>query len=46
MNENTNLVKEEKKKYYKDWRSKNKDKVKIYNDNYWRRRIEKKRKLK
>lgn len=30
-----------KKEYYKDWRDKNKDKVKKYNATYWKKRAEK-----
>jgi hypothetical protein len=39
------LIKEERKKYYRKWRLNNKEKVKKYNDNYWRRRVEKKNEI-
>ena len=32
---------EEKKRYYKLWRKKNKEKIKAYNDRYWQKRAEK-----
>ena len=32
---------EEKKRYYKLWRAKNKEKIKAYNDRYWQKRAEK-----
>ncbi len=38
----TNLEKEiraERNKYNKEWRNKNKDKVKQYNKSYWARRV-------
>jgi len=35
------LAKKERNAYIKKWRSKNKEKIKIYNANYWRRRAEK-----
>lgn len=41
-----NLIKEERKTYYKDWRSKNKDKIKEQNARYWKKRAEKKLKEK
>ena len=34
------IIKEEKRKYFKEWREKNKEKVKQSNANYWRRRAE------
>ena len=35
------LIREEKTNYFKEWRAKNKDKVKKHNENYWKRRAEK-----
>ena len=31
------------REYYKEWRAKNKDKVKKYNDNYWTKKAQKNR---
>ena len=42
LNKTHDLIVEERRKYYKQWRLKNREKVKKYNDNYWRRRVEKK----
>ena len=36
------LVAEERKAYFREWRSKNKDKVKKHNEDYWKRRTQKK----
>jgi len=36
-----NLVKKAKQEYFKNWRKKNKDKVKEYNSKYWKKRAEK-----
>ncbi|MCL1858270.1 MAG: hypothetical protein FWF92_03455 [Oscillospiraceae bacterium] len=36
------IIKEEKKQYYKKWRENNPDKVKKHNSDYWRRRVERK----
>ena len=36
------LARREKLKYFKDWRSKNRDKIKKNNQNYWRRKAERK----
>lgn len=36
------LVKEERRAYFKKWRSENKDKVKKHNATYWVKRVEKK----
>ena len=36
------LVKAERSAYFKNWRAKNKDKIKQHNQNYWKRRAEKK----
>ena len=35
------LVMEERKAYFKAWRAKNKDKVKMHNQNYWMNRVRK-----
>ena len=32
---------EEKKKYYKLWRARNKEKIKLYNNRYWEKRAKK-----
>lgn len=32
------IVAEEKREYFKQWRANNKDKIKKYNANYWRKR--------
>lgn len=32
------LAKEERRYYFHKWREENKDKVKKYNDNYWKKR--------
>lgn len=34
------LIKEERNKYYKEWRAKNKDKVKEKNARYWQKRVQ------
>lgn len=34
------LAEEEKRKYFRQWRAKNKDKVKKSNQNYWRKKAE------
>ena len=31
-------IKNEKRKYFKNWRSRNKDKVKAINERYWKKR--------
>jgi len=36
------LAAEERKEYFRQWRQKNKDKVKKHNATYWQRRAEKK----
>ena len=36
------LIKEDRKAYYKNWRSKNKGKIKEQNARYWKKRAEKK----
>ena len=36
------IIKEERKQYYKKWRANNPDKVKKHNSDYWRRRVERK----
>ena len=33
-----NLISEVRKAYYKDWRAKNKDKVKQHNLNFWKKK--------
>ena len=33
-----NLIVEARKRYYKDWRAKNKDKFKQHNLNFWKKR--------
>ena len=33
-----NLIVEARKRYYEDWRAKNKDKVKQHNLNFWKKR--------
>ena len=33
-----NKAKEERNRYMRDWRKKNKDKVKLYNQNYWEKK--------
>ena len=33
-----NLISQVRKAYYKDWRAKNKDKVKQHNLNFWRKK--------
>jgi len=40
------LVIEERKAYFKKWRSENKDRVKKHNATYWKKRTEKKLKEK
>ena len=35
------IIKEDRKAYYKNWRSKNKDKIKEQNARYWKKRAEK-----
>jgi hypothetical protein len=35
------LAAEERRKYYREWRAKNKDKVKKYNEQRWIRKAEK-----
>jgi hypothetical protein len=35
------IIREEKKKYAKEWRAKNPDKVKANTERYWRRKAEK-----
>lgn len=34
------VIAEERKAYFKEWRAKNKDKVRQHNQNYWRKRAE------
>ncbi len=36
------IAREERNAYFREWRSKNKDKVKATNKRYWRNRVEKK----
>ena len=36
------LAKEERTRYYREWRKKNPDKVKKHNRNYWKKRVEEK----
>lgn len=36
------LIVQERKEYFKNWRAKNKDKVRKNNQNYWKKRVEKK----
>jgi len=36
-----NAVAEVRREYYRQWRSKNPDRVKRYNEEYWKRRAEK-----
>jgi len=36
------LAREEERAYKKAWRAANRDKVRTYNSNYWKRRAEKK----
>ena len=31
-------ITEEKRQYHKQWRDKNKDKIKKYNENYWKKK--------
>ena len=35
------VVKEEKREYFRQWRKNNPEKVKQHNENYWRKRAEK-----
>jgi len=35
------LIRQEKLKYYKNWREKNKDKVKQHNKNFWLKKLKK-----
>ena len=35
------LIADERRAYYREWRAKNKDKVKKHNADYWKRRAEK-----
>jgi len=35
-------VKQERREYFRNWRASNKDKVRQHNQNYWRRRAERK----
>lgn len=35
------LAAEGRREYYRKWRAANKDKVKIHNSNYWKRKAEK-----
>jgi hypothetical protein len=37
---NEELMSVERRAYYKEWRAKNKDKVKRHNQNFWRKRVE------
>ena len=42
-NKNTDeLARNERLAYFREWRAKNKDKVKKHNDTYWKKRAEKK----
>ena len=34
------LAKEERTRYYREWRKKNPDKVKKHNQNYWKKRVQ------
>lgn len=36
------LARQERQEYYRKWRAENKDSVKKYNADYWRRRAERK----
>lgn len=36
------LAAEVRRQYFKEWRAKNPDKVKMHNENYWRRKAEQK----
>lgn len=38
------LVRQERLEYFRRWRRENKDKVRLHNANYWRRRAEKRQK--
>ena len=41
MNRNLEeAVKEERRTYFREWRAKNPEKVKRYNEGYWRRRAQ------
>ena len=33
------IIREEKKKYFKNWRAKNPQRVKTHNENYWRKKV-------
>lgn len=35
------LAREERLAYFKEWRAKNKDRIKAHNQNYWKRKVEK-----
>ena len=35
------LMEQERRDYYRSWRKKNPDKVRQHNQNYWRKRVEK-----
>lgn len=39
-------IKDEKNEYQREWRSRNKDKIKKYNQRYWERRVIKQQQLK
>jgi len=42
-NENISaLARQERLTYFKNWRENNKDKVKQHNQNYWKKRVERK----
>lgn len=36
------LVRQERLEYFRNWRARNKDKVKQHNKNYWEKRVKKK----
>lgn len=40
-NELDELAREERNAYFRQWRSKNRDKIKEYNASYWKRQAEK-----
>ena len=42
---NVEMIKTEKREYFKNWRRNNKDKVKIHNDRYWEKRAAKNQKV-
>ena len=40
----TDQEKEARARYFRDWRARNRDKVRIYNQRYWKKRAEQERK--